>query len=120
MNGHAIYLTRYVIRFQRQYRLWRAAVRLKKGFEILPLVEPFPVDRLADLLGTRGADRTLGLVELHAGGLEFEHAAEIKETAHIAFEVVHHLLVHDAQHPSGKHLVPMAPSVQDRYGSSGR
>src|ERR1700676_125171 len=75
--------------------------RLEPGLEMLPLIETLAKDGLANLLGTRGSHASQGLVELDAPGFEFE-SAEFQDAAHIALEVVDHVLVMHPQNPAGQ------------------
>ena len=52
----------------------RLAQRPEPLLVVPPLLEPVAIDGLAHLLGARGPDAALGLVEFEAGGLELEAA----------------------------------------------
>ena len=45
-------------------------------------------------------------MELDAGRLEGQ-GAEVEQAAHLAFEIVHHVFVLNAQHEAGQHVVPV-------------
>src|ERR1700722_4419735 len=87
-------------------RAQRALERTQPGLEATPLVEALFVDRPAHLLRARRAHAALGLVVFETRGLEVE-SAEIEYAPHVPLEVVHHVLVLDAQHPAGKHCIPV-------------
>src|SRR5256885_8554430 len=76
------------------------------GLEVTPLVEPLPVNRLADLLGTCRADTALGLVELEARRLKVE-PDEVQNPSNLMLEVVDQLLVLHAQDSARQDRVPV-------------
>src|ERR1700733_14366729 len=84
----------------------RALQRTQPGLEATPLVETLFEDRPAHLLRARRAHAALGLVVFETRGLEVE-AAEIEYAPHVPLEVIHHILVLDAQHLAGKHCIPV-------------
>src|SRR5260370_41940604 len=85
--------------------------RLEPGLEMLPLIETLAIDGLANLLGTRGAHASHGLMELDAPGFEFE-SAESKDAPDATFEVVDHVLVMHPQNPAGQHVIPIPHQLQ--------
>src|ERR1700730_8574729 len=87
--------------------------RLEPGLEILPLIETLAIDGLANLLGARGSHASHRLMELDALRFKFE-AAEFQNAAHIALEVVDHVLVMYPQNPAGQHVIPMPHEFQIR------
>src|SRR6516165_3076462 len=89
----------------------RTLQRLEPRRKILPLLEAFAVDALADLLGARGAHAAAILVKCHALRLEPE-PTEIQQPAHAPLEILHHVLVIHPQHAPGKDLVPMAHELE--------
>src|ERR1700728_826380 len=72
----------------------RLLERSQPRLEIPPLVETFLEDRPPHLLGAGRAHAALILPELQARGLELQ-VAEVEELAHVAFEVLHDVLVVD-------------------------
>src|SRR4029077_7283228 len=82
---------------------------------MLPVVEPLPIDSLANLLRARRAHAAPGLVDEDALGLE-RQSAEIEHASHVALEVLDHVLVDYAQNAPGKHAIPMAHELEVRAG----
>src|SRR5260221_6556008 len=78
---------------------------------VLPLIEPFPINRLAHLLRACRAYAALGLVELNARRLELQ-AAEVENPPHAAFEIIDHVLMLDSKDPSWKHRIPVPHQLE--------
>ncbi len=76
------------------------------GLKIPPLIEAFLENRPAPLFGTRGSYAAFGFIELDALRFESE-SAEIQNAAHIAFEIVDHILVLDPQDLARQDCVPV-------------
>lgn len=85
----------------------RVFERAEPWREILPLIDAFTIQGLANLLGTCGANAALRLVKLNALGFEFE-ATELEQAPYIAFQVVHDILMVDAQYAAGQHPIPVS------------
>jgi hypothetical protein len=77
-----------------------ALQRLEIRLEIPPLFESVAIERLADLFRARGADASLGLVELDASRLELE-AAEVEDSTDRAVDITDNILVMNAKDLSG-------------------
>src|ERR1700741_3388071 len=79
--------------------------------EVPPLIDAFLENRPPHLLRACGSYASLGLVEFHALRFELE-TAEFQNSAHIGFEIPHHVLVLDAQYLSRQHRVPVRHEIQ--------
>src|SRR5450631_4088409 len=89
----------------------RLLERAEPRLVVPPLVEAFAIDGLAHLFRACGSHAALVLVELQASHLEVK-TAEFENSPHIPLQVVDHVLMHDAQHPSRKREIPMLHQVQ--------
>src|SRR5260370_24504026 len=78
--------------------------RTQPRLVVPPEVESLAIDRLAHLLGTRGSDAALGLVELNAGLLERQFAVVDDPAAAILPIPDHVLVVHPEEPP--RHALP--------------
>src|SRR3981189_1817456 len=84
-----------------------AAVRgARPGFEVPPLLDPLLVNGLPHLLGTRGPDTALGLVELETRRLKVQ-ADEVESPANVVLEVLDQLFVVHPHNRPGKCRVPV-------------
>src|ERR1700674_1546620 len=79
---------------------------LEPGVKVPPLADPLPVNGLPHLLGTRGPDTALGLVELETRRLKVQ-ADEVENPANVVLEVLDQLFVLHAQNLPGKYRVPV-------------
>ena len=71
-----------------------------------PLVDPFAIDRFAHLLGARGVDAPLRLVELDTRRLEVK-TTEFEDATYVRIEIIDQVLVLDTQHLALRDLVPV-------------
>src|SRR5260370_21089717 len=71
-----------------------------------PLIQALAKYRLPHLLGACSFNASLGAVELEARPLEGQFR-EVEDPTDAALEIVHHVLMKDAQHPARQHRIPM-------------
>ena len=89
-----------------------------QGLEVAPLLQPVAENRPAHLLGTDGAHGAAVAVEFQAARFEVEDAV-VQQAAHLAFGVIHHVLVDHAVDPARQdgvevrhevHIVAIVPT----------
>src|SRR6266478_5448468 len=89
----------------------RVFERTQPRLVVPPQIESLTIDRLAHLLGTRGSDAALGLVELNAGRLERQFAV-VEDPADAALQIPDHVLVVHAQDPPGQDFLPVRHDLE--------